>query len=83
MPSINFTDYLEDHSDHIFNFRNVTEYEVSKAIEKLKTNVSTGIDKVSANFLKKLEPEILTKITVIWKNVFKIHFHGILVTYIT
>ena len=68
IPSVDkctFTDYLKSSITTTFNFKPVTDLEVSKIIQQLKSKFSTGHDNISNNLLKYLEPLLSKPIAVI------------------
>ena len=68
IPSVDkctFTDYLKSSITTTFNFKPVTDLEVSKIIQQLKSKSSTGHDNISNNLLKYLEPLLSKAIAVI------------------
>ena len=68
IPSVDkctFTDYLKFSITTTFNFKPVTDLEVSKIIQQLKSKSSTGHDEISNNLLKYLEPLLSKPIALI------------------
>ena len=60
-----FTDYLNNPTEHRFNFNVITESETLSIINKLKSKNSSGKDEISNNLLKSIKDEIGKPLTII------------------
>ena len=60
-----FTDYLDDPTEHRFNFSKVTVNEIAVIINNLKSKNSSGKDGISNKLLKSIKGEILKPLTII------------------
>ena len=60
-----FTDYLNDQTEHRFNFSKVTEYEIVVNINDLKSKNSSGEDGISNKLPKSIKGEISKPLTII------------------
>ena len=68
IPSVDkctFTNYLQSSITTTFNFKPVTDLQVSKIIQQLKSKSSTGHHEISNNLLKYLEPLLSKPIALI------------------
>ena len=53
--TLDFTDYLNNPTEHHFNFNTITESETLSIINKLKNKNSSGKDEISNKLLKSIE----------------------------
>ena len=60
-----FTDYLDDPTEHRFNFSKVTENEIVVIINNLKSKNFSGKDEISNKLLKSIKGEISKPLTII------------------
>ena len=60
-----FTDYLDDPTEHRFNFSKVTENEIVVIINNFKSQNSSGKDEISNKLLKSIKGEISKPLTII------------------
>ena len=60
-----FTDYLDDPTEHRFNFSKVTENEIVVIINNLKSKNSSGKDGIPNKLLKSIKGEISKPLTII------------------
>ena len=60
-----FTDYLNNPTEHRFNFNTITESETLSIINKLKSKNSSGKDEISNKLLKSIKDEIAKPLTII------------------
>ena len=60
-----FTDYLDNPTEHRFNFSKVTENEIVVIINNLKTKNSSRKDEISNKLLKSIKGEISKPLTII------------------
>ena len=60
-----FTDYLDDPTEHRFNFSKVTENEIVVIINNLKSKNSSGKDGIFNKLLKSIKEEISKPLTII------------------
>ena len=60
-----FTDYLDLAQNPEFSFKNVTEVEIHKIIDRLKPKTSVGIDGISVKLLKEIKNIIIKPLTLI------------------
>ena len=60
-----FTDYLDDPTEHRFNFSNFTGNEIVVIINNLKSKNSSGKDGISNKLLKSIKGEISKPLTII------------------
>ena len=60
-----FTDYLDDPTEHRFNFSKVTENEIVVIINNLKNKNCSGKDEISNKLLKFIRGEISKPLTII------------------
>ena len=63
--SLDFTDYLNNPTEHRFNFNTITESETLSIINKLKSKNSSGKDEISNKLLKSIKDEIAKPLTII------------------
>ena len=63
--TLDFTDYLNNPTEHHFNFNTITESETLSIINKLKIKKSSGKDEISNNLLKSITDEIAKPLTII------------------
>ena len=63
--TLDFTDYLNNPTEHPFNFNVITESETLSIINKLKSENSSGKDEISNNLLKSIKDEIGKPLTII------------------
>ena len=63
--TLDFTDYLNNPTEHRFNFNVITESETLSIINKLKSKNSSGKDEISNNLLKSIKDEIGKPLTII------------------
>ena len=63
--TLDFTDYLNNPTEHRFNFNVITESETLSIINKLKSKNSSGKDEISNNLLKSIKDEISKPLTII------------------
>ena len=63
--TLDFTDYLNNHTQHHFNFNTITESETLSIINKLKSKNSSGKDEISNKLLKSIKDEIAKPLTII------------------
>ena len=59
-----FTDYLDDPTEHRFNFSKVTENEIVVIINNLKSKNFSGKDGISNKLLKSIKGEISKPLTI-------------------
>ena len=62
--TLDFTDYLNNPTEHRFNFNRITESE-TLSIDKLKSKNSSGKDEISNKLLKSIKDEIAKPLTII------------------
>ena len=62
---MDFTDYLNNPTEHHFNFNTITESETLSIINKLKNKNSSGKDEISNKLLKSIKDEIAKPLTII------------------
>ena len=60
-----FTDYLDDITEHRFNFSKVTENKIVVIINNLKSKNFSGKDEISNKLLKSIKREISKPLTII------------------
>ena len=60
-----FTDYLDDPTEHRFNFSKVTDNEIVVIINNLKSKNSSGKDEISNKLLKSIKGEISKPLIII------------------
>ena len=63
--TLDFTDYLNNPTEHHFNFNTITESETLSIINKLKNKNSSGKDEISNKLLKSIKDEIAKPLTII------------------
>ena len=63
--TLDFTDYLNNPTEHHFNFTTITESETLSIINKLKNKNSSGKDEISNKLLKSIKDEIAKPLTII------------------
>ena len=63
--TLDFTDYLNNPTEHRFNFNTITESETLSIINKLKNKNSSGKDEISNKLLKSIKDEIAKPLTII------------------
>ena len=63
--TLDFTDYLNNPTEHRFNFNTITESETLSIINKLKSKNSSGKDEISNKLLKSIKDEIAKPLTII------------------
>ena len=63
--TLDFTDYLNNPTEHRFNFNRITESETLSIINKLKSKNSSGKDEISNKLLKSIKDEIAKPLTII------------------
>ena len=63
--TLDFTDYLNNPTEHRFNFNTITESEVLSIINKLKSKNSSGKNEISNKLLKSIKDEIAKPLTII------------------
>ena len=63
--TLDFTDYLNNPTQHHFNFNTITESETLSIINKLKSKNSSGRDEISNKLLKSIKDEIAKPLTII------------------
>ena len=63
--TLDFTDYLNNPTEHRFNFNRITESETLSIINKLKSKNSSGKDEISNKVLKSIKDEIAKPLTII------------------
>ena len=63
--TLDFTDYLNNPTQHHFNFNTITESETLSIINKLKSKNSSGKDEISNKLLKSIKDEIAKPLTII------------------
>ena len=63
--TLDFTDYLNNPTQHHFNFNTITESETLSIINKLKSKNSSGKDEISNKLLKSIKNEIAKPLTII------------------
>ena len=63
--TLDFTDYLNNPTQHHFNFNTITESETLSIISKLKNKNSSGKDEISNKLLKSIKDEIAKPLTII------------------
>ena len=63
--TLDFTDYLNNPTEHRFNFNVITESETLSIINKLKSKNSSGKDEISNKLLKSIKDEIGKPLTII------------------
>ena len=63
--TLDFTDYLNNPTQHHFNFNTITESETLSIINKLKNKNSSGKDEISNKLLKSIKDEIAKPLTII------------------
>ena len=62
--TLDFTDYLNNPTEHHFNFNKITESETLSIINKLKNKNSSGKDEISNKLLKSIKDEIAKPLTI-------------------
>ena len=62
--TLDFTDYLNNPTEHHFNFNTITESETLSIINKLKNKNSSGKDEISNKLLKSIKDEIAKPLTI-------------------
>ena len=60
-----FSDYLNNPTEHRFNFSVINESEVLATINKLKNKNSSGVDEISNKLLKAIGTELSKPLTII------------------
>ena len=63
--TLDFTDYLNNPTEHHFNFITITESETLSIINKLKGKNSSGKDEISYKLLQSIKDEIAKPLTII------------------
>ena len=63
--TLDFTDYLNNPTQHHFNFNTITESETLSIINKLKSKNSSGKDEISTKLLKSIKDEIAKPLPII------------------
>ena len=63
--TLGFTDYLNNPTEHRFNFSKITEKETLTIINNLKSKNSSGKDEISNKLLKSIKCEISKPLTII------------------
>ena len=63
--TLDFTDYLNNPTEHRFNFNTITESKTLSIINKLKSKNSSGKDEISNKLLKSIKDEIAKPLTII------------------
>ena len=63
--TLDFTDYLNNPTQHHFNFNTITESETLSIISKLKSKNSSGKDEISNKLLKSIKDAIAKPLTII------------------
>ena len=63
--TLDFTDYLNNPTEHRFNFNTITESETLSIINKLKNKNSSGKDEISNKLLKSIKDEIAKPLAII------------------
>ena len=63
--TLDFTDYLNNPTEHRFNFNTITESKVLSIINKLKSKNSSGKNEISNKLLKSIKDEIAKPLTII------------------
>ena len=63
--TLDFTDYLNNPTEHRFNFNVITESETLSIINKLRSKNSSGKDEISNNLLKSIKDDIGKPLTII------------------
>ena len=63
--TLDFTDYLNNPTEHHFNFNTITESETLSIINKLKSKNSSGKDEISNKLLKSIKNAIAKPLTII------------------
>ena len=63
--TLDFTDYLNNPTEHRFNFNTITESETLSIINELKSKNSSRKDEISNKLLKSIKDEIAKPLTII------------------
>ena len=63
--TLDFTDYLNNPTEHHFNFNSITESETLSIINKLESKNSSGKDEISNKLLKSIKDAIAKPLTII------------------
>ena len=63
--TLDFTNYLNNSTEHRFNFKTISENENLSIINKLKSKNSSGKDEISNKLLKSIKVEIANPLTII------------------
>ena len=72
--TLDFTDYLNNPTEHHFNFNTITESETLSIINKLKSKNSSGKDEISNKLLKSIKDAIAESLTIIINKSLKTGF---------